>query len=235
MIVLIGILIVIVGFCLRFNPLLVVTCAGVVTGIAGGMHATEIVSAIGKAFSSSRYMGLVWLTIPVIVMLEHSGLHERARTLISSFKGATTGRVLMMYFVVRQATAALGLHSLGGHAQTVRPLIAPMAEAATEARYGQLSKGSRELIRAHAAGVDNVASFFGEDIFIAMSSILLVKAFLDQNGIVVTALQLSLWAVPTGLLALLIHGVRLWMLDRRLRSLNKNSVPASAEASHDQA
>lgn len=31
----------------------------------------------------------------------------------------------MCYFVFRQVTAALGLLSLGGHAQMIRPLISP--------------------------------------------------------------------------------------------------------------
>ena len=74
----------------------------------------------------------------------------------------------------------------------VRPLIAPMAEAAAETRFGKLKDSTRYLIRAHAAGVDNVALFFGEDIFIAIASILLVKGFLEQNGIIVEPLHLSL-------------------------------------------
>ena len=42
----------------------------------------------------------------------------------------------MLYFVAREGTAALGLMSLGGHAQTVRPLLAPMAEGAALNEYG---------------------------------------------------------------------------------------------------
>src|SRR5476649_1156192 len=128
--VLIGIQIVVLCFALRFNPLLVVTIAGISTGIAGGMQTVEIISAFGKAFTDNRYMGLIWLTLPVIALLERSGLKEQARHLISKVHAATTGRVLMLYFFLRQMTAALGLNSLGGHAQMVRPLIAPMAEAA---------------------------------------------------------------------------------------------------------
>ena len=33
----------------------------------------------------------------------------------------------MSYFTIRESSAALGLN-IGGHAQTVRPLVAPMAE-----------------------------------------------------------------------------------------------------------
>jgi uncharacterized membrane protein len=59
--------------------------------------------------------------------------------------------------------------------------------------------------------------FFGEDIFLAVGSILLIRGFLETNGIVVQPLSLSLWAIPTAVAAAVIHGVRLLMLDRRLR------------------
>jgi uncharacterized membrane protein len=144
-------------------------------------------------------------------------LQERARIAIANVKAATTGRLLWLYFVIRQAAAALGLTSLGGHAQMVRPLVAPMAEGAAESKYGALPDRERYLIRAHAAGADNIALFFGEDIFIAIASILLIKGFLEQNGIIVEPLQLSIWAIPTAIAALLIHSLRLWLLDRRLK------------------
>jgi len=161
-------------------------------------------------------MGLIWLTLPVIAILERSGLKEQARHLISKVHAATTGRVLMLYFFLRQMTAALGLNSLGGHAQMVRPLIAPMAEAAATTKYGDLPNDVRQKIRAHAAAADNVAVFFGEDIFIAVQSILLIKGFLEQYGINVEPLHLSVWAIPTAIAALIIHFIRLWLLDRSL-------------------
>jgi uncharacterized membrane protein len=65
--------------------------------------------------------------------------------------------------------------------------------------------------------VDNVAVFFGEDIFIAIASILLIKGFLQTNGINVQPLQLSVWAIPTAVMALVVHTTRLLLLDRRLR------------------
>lgn len=213
---LLGIAVVIVGFLIRLNPLLVIAAAALVTGLAAGLDLTAIIAAFGKAFNENRYVSIVWLILPVIGLLERYGLQERARTLICKVQGATTGRLLLVYFLLRQISAALGISSIGGHAQMVRPLIAPMAEAAAETRFGKLKDSTRYLIRAHAAGVDNVALFFGEDIFIAIASILLVKGFLEQNGIIVEPLHLSLWAIPTAIFALIIHGTRLFMLDRKL-------------------
>ncbi|MGH7604914.1 MAG: DUF969 domain-containing protein [Gemmatimonadaceae bacterium] len=218
MLTLVGVLIVVVGFVLRINPLLVVTVAGLATGMAGGLNPLAVIAAFGKAFITSRYVAIVWLVLPVIGLLEHAGLKERARSLVGGLRGATTSRILLAYFAIRQLTAALGLTSLGGHAQMVRPLIAPMAEGAAENRYGELTEEVRNRIRANAAAVDNIAVFFGEDIFIAIGSILLIKAFLDQNGIHVEPTQLAIWAIPTALCALVIHCTRLVLLERSLRA-----------------
>ena len=117
------------------------------------------------------------------------------------------------YFLFRQITAALGLTSVAGQAQTVRPLVAPMAEGAAEARLGELSDDERQHVRAHAAATDNIAVFFGEDIFLAVSSILLIKGFLDQNGIDVSPFHLSKWAIPTAVAALVVHSARLLRMD----------------------
>ena len=217
MLSLIGVAVVVVGFVLRINPLLVVTVAGLATGLASGLGPLAVVAAFGKAFITSRYVAIVWLVLPVIGLLEHAGLKERARAVVAGIGAATTSRVLLIYFVVRQITAALGLTSLGGHAQMVRPLIAPMAEGAAENRYGELPSKVRLWIRANAAAVDNVALFFGEDIFIAIGSILLIKGFLDQSGIHVEPAQLAIWAIPTAISALIIHCTRLLLMERRLR------------------
>ncbi|HSN18209.1 MAG TPA: DUF969 domain-containing protein [Gammaproteobacteria bacterium] len=218
MLTLVGVAIVILGFALRLNPLLVVVAAAIATGLAAGIDIVTIVSDFGRSFTQNRYMALVWLTLPVIGMLEKNGLKERAQALIAKVGAATTGRVLMLYMLIRQLTASLGLTSFGGHAQMVRPLVAPMAEAAAENRHGELPQETRDLIRAHAAAADNIGLFYGEDIFIAIGSVLLIKAYLDQAGYPLTPLQIALWAIPTAISAYLIHAFRLWLLDRRLKA-----------------
>ena len=218
MLTLLGVLVVVVGFARRMNPLLVVLAAMATTSIASGMDPVAIVAAIGKTFTANRYMAVGWLLLPLVGVLERMGLRERAQTLVRSIRVATAGRVLLAYFVLRQTAAALGLTALGGHAQMVRPLVAPMAEAAAErtlgARGRRLGDALRFRLRAHAAAADNIGLFFGEDIFIAIGSILLMKAFLRQNGIDVEPLDLAKWAIPTAVVALVVHGARLLHLDR---------------------
>jgi uncharacterized membrane protein len=213
--VLSGIAIIVLGFMARLNPLLVVTIAALATGIAAGLDPVAVVSAFGKAFNDNRYVSVVWIVLPVIGLLERYGLQQRARTVIAGLKGATVGRLLIIYLIIRQIAAALGLTSIAGHAQTVRPLVAPMAEAAAEAQGGG-DEETREVVKAMAAATDNVGLFFGEDIFIAIASILLIKGTFETYGIILTPLELSVWAIPTAIAALLIHGARLMLLDRRL-------------------
>jgi uncharacterized membrane protein len=224
---LIGIVIVVAGFALRLNPLFVVVTAAIATGLAAGHDIAKVIASFGRAFIDSRSVAIVWLALPVIGLLEHAGLKERAGAVISRIHVATTGRLLLAYLAVRQITSALGLTSLGGHAQMVRPLIAPMAEAAAESRLGTLSDATRWRIRANAAAVDNIGVFFGEDIFIAIGSILLIRGFLDQNGIHVEPTQLALWAIPTAVCAFVIQGVRLLLLDRSLKAMNLEMPPTS--------
>lgn len=215
MLVLSGIAVVVFGFLLRANPLLVVAAAALVTGFTAGLHPFAVLAVLGKAFNENRYVSLVFLPLPVIGLLERHGLQERARLLIARLRGATAGRLLLAYLFMRQVFASVGLTAIGGHAQMVRPLIAPMAEAAAERNSIANDETSRASIRAFAASADNVGAFFGEDIFVAVSSILLIKGFLQQSGVIVQPLDLSLWAIPTALLAFAIHGTRLLLLDRR--------------------
>jgi uncharacterized membrane protein len=216
MLVLIGIILIIAGFLLRFNPLLVIMASALATGLAAGLDVTAIIAAFGKAFNDTRYVSIIWIVLPVIGLLEAYGLQSYARSLIARMRGATLGRLLIGYMLLRQLLASVGLTSVAGHAQTVRPLVAPMAEAAADAGNPALTDDQREEVKAYAAATDNVGVFFGEDIFLAFGSILLMKGILEGYGYEIEPLHLSLWAIPTAIAAFLIHSVRLRRLDKRM-------------------
>lgn len=242
MIKLIGILVVAVGFALRFNTLLVVMAAGIVTGLVAGMSFSEIMELFGKYFVENRYMTLpVVLMVPLIGLLERSGLQERAETLIRRATTVTAGRVILFYSLVRQMTIAVGV-KIGGHAEAVRPLIAPMAEAAARQQTAALWAGTAggappgalpaktvHSIRAHAAAAENVGNFFGEDVFIAVGAILLMKGFFEAQGITVDVWAMALWGIPTGLAASLVMAWRTRVLDRRIVREVAEAVQASKE------
>jgi uncharacterized membrane protein len=218
---LVGIALVVIGFALRFNPLLVVAVAAMVTGLLGGLPFAKVLATLGKGFNDNRFVTMIYIVLPVIGLLERYGLQERARALILKMRGATTGRLLVVYLAFRQVFAAVGLIDVAGHAQTVRPLVAPMAIAAAEKEHGALDEETSERIKAMSAATDNVGRFFGEDIFLAIASILLIQGSLASFGIDLTPFQLSVWAIPTAICAFLIHGARLLLLDRKLARRGK--------------
>ena len=214
---LLGIALVVLGFALKLNPMLVVTAAAIATGLLAGMDIVEVISTFGKAFNDNRIIAIVWIVLPVIGLLERFGLQQQAASLIRRLRNATVGRLLVLYLLYRQLTAAIGLHSTAGHPQTVRPLVAPMALAAAEKEHGEVDAKLADKVKAYAAATDNVGLFFGEDIFFAIGSIVLIQQTLVTYGYNLTPLDLALWAIPSAACAFFIHGTRLLLFDRWLR------------------
>src|SRR4029453_11975801 len=174
-------------------------------------------STFGKAFNDNRIIAIVWIVLPVIGLLERFGVQQGAKNLIRAFKGAPVGRLLVAYLAYRQVISALGLKDTAGHPQTVRPLIAPMALAAAEKQHGALTEDEAEKVKAYSAATDNVGLFFGEDIFLAIGSIVLIQQIMAGYGYSLAPLELALWAIPSAIAAFLIHSARLLLFDRKLR------------------
>ncbi|HWR30776.1 MAG TPA: DUF969 domain-containing protein [Negativicutes bacterium] len=219
MIKLIGVVIVILGLLFRFNPLLVVLVAGFATGMVAGMSPVDILSAIGQAFVTNRYMSLLILVLPVIGVLERFGLREKAEDIIRSMRTLTAGRVMFVYQIFRQVTVGLGLQ-LGGHPSFIRPIIAPMTEAAA-AREGARGTAWLERIRGMSASAENYGNFFGQLLFPAAGGLLLVKGVLENAGYKVDLLIMAQYAIPSAIAASAIALVRFLLLDRAIRSADK--------------
>lgn len=212
---LIGVALVVLGFALRLNPLLVVTASGIIAALLAGIDFVKILEVFGTGFTSSRTISVAFIVLPVIGLVERYGLQHEAKRLISKAAKLTAGRLLVIYLAFRQITAMLGLTSLGGPAQMVRPVVYPMAEGAAQRKHGDyLPERVRERIKGHSAGADTVGLFFGEDVFVAVGSVLLITAFVDSTyHLSLDALQIALWAIPTAIAAFLVHGFRLLRLD----------------------
>ena len=214
---LIGVAVIIAGFVLRFNPMIVVIAAAIATALIAKFGFAGTLAAVGTGFLKTRNLTLtIILPLATIGLLERHGLRQHAQAWIRRFRHATAGQLLVVYLAVRELTAAVGLTSLGGHVQMVRPLIAPMTEGAAEARHGPLPDRIRHKLRAFAAATDNVGLFFGEDIFVAFGAIVLITTFLHGAGIEVDPLTVAFWGLPTAGVAFVVHAIRLIRLDRTL-------------------
>ena len=213
MIVLLGVLVVILGFATRRNPLLVVGSPASSPGCSASCHRVEVLAAFGDGFASSRSVTIFAITLPVIGLLERNGLQEQARNLIGKLGKLTTGRFLALYLL-----PAPGHRARSGLTRHRRPRAerAPDGRTRWPRRAAERKHGApcrtncRRRSARYAAGADKVGSFFGEDFFLAVGSILLITGFVNTTYHThLEPLDLALWAIPTAVCAFLIHGAPL--------------------------
>jgi uncharacterized membrane protein len=226
---LLGVAVVVAGFALRLNPALVVVIAAMVSGLLSGLSVGELLTLLGAKFIDSRNLLVLLLTLPTIGLLERAGLREHAANWIARMRRFTFARLLIGYLAVRQVLSMFGLTGIAGHAQTVRPLLAPMAEAAAEKLDPDLDLDERERVRAFAAATDNTGLFFGEDIFIAFGAVLLIHGFYAQEGIQLDPRHIAMWAAPTAIAAFAVQSLRALRMQRRLRRSQQNAKQPAGE------
>ena len=83
---LIGILIIIIGFILKFDTIAIILIAAVVTGLVAGMDIVEVLSTLGKAFVDQRLVTLFMLTLPMVGLIERFGLKQQASKLLVTLR-----------------------------------------------------------------------------------------------------------------------------------------------------
>lgn len=150
---LLGIVIVIAGFALKLDSILVILVAAVVTALVGGLGPVTLLETLGSTFVANRSMAIFIIVMLVTGTLERNGLREAAAALIGKFKGATSGLVIGIYGVMRSVFAAFNV-GFGGVAGFVRPIIMPMAEGAIVAQGYEPNEEHVEELKGMAAGYE---------------------------------------------------------------------------------
>ena len=203
--ILIGIVIIVVGFSLKLDVLAVVLTAGIATGLAAKMDILSILE-------------IFLISLPVIAVLERYGLRERSATLISSLKNATAGKILGLYMIIRSVASALSIR-IGGHIQFIRPLIFPMAEAAAKShKQNELTEKETEDLKSLSAAIENYGNFFAQNIFIGASGLLLIQGTLQESGYNVSLKDLSLFSIPMGIVAVILTIAQAYIYDKKIMS-----------------
>ena len=217
---LIGVLIVVIGFAIKFDTIATVVIAGIVTGLVAGMSVMEILETLGASFISNRTATLFVLTLPCIGICERYGLKEKAIDFIRGIKNATTGRVILIYQAIRTLAAAFSVR-LGGHPQFVRPVVVPMAEGAAVAKFGDIDDKTSDVIRGASAAAENYGNFYAQNCFMGSSGTLLIVSTLVAQGYEVTALQIATWSIPIAVISILVGAWRDLTLDGKLAKMTK--------------
>ena len=224
MLSLIGIFIIIIGFILKIDTLAIVVIAGIATGFVGGLDFNEILTKLGEAFVANRYMTLFIITLPVIGLMERYGLKERAAWLIGQLKNAKADGVLSIYLAFRLVMAALSIR-MSGHVQFGRPLVLPMAEGAMRSKYKEVTENDLESIKGLTAAAENYGNFFGQNLFIGASGVMLIIGTLTELGIPVDAKQgpttIALYTLPIAFLALIIGIIQFRLNEKRRKRMHE--------------
>ena len=212
---LLGIVIVIAGFALKLDSILVILVAAVVTAIVGGLGPVTLLETLGSTFVANRSMAIFIIVMLVTGTLERNGLREAAAALIGKFKGATSGLVIGLYGILRSIFAAFNV-GFGGVAGFVRPVIMPMAEGAIVAQGYEPNEEHLEELKGMAAGMENITWFFGQVLFVGGSGGLLVQSTLAGLGIEVELAQLAAIEIPVCIIATVVAIVFYVIKDRKM-------------------
>ena len=202
---LLGVLIVIVGFALKLDSILIIFLALIATGIVGGLGVGGLLETIGTNFVANRSMAIFIMILLVTGTLERNGLREAAANLIRKVKSATAGKLVAVYGMLNALFGAFNV-SFGGVAGFIRPVLLPMIEGAISNKEG---KGL-------AVAMQNFTWFFFQVLFVGGAGGILVQTTLAGLGYEVELIDLAAAEIPVALVALVVSCAFVIVKDNKL-------------------
>ncbi|MFR3730660.1 5-oxoproline transporter, DUF969 family subunit [Lacrimispora sp.] len=212
---LLGIIIVVAGFALKLDSILIIVIAAIATAAVGNLGINGLLETLGSSFVNNRSMAIFILIMLVTGTLERNGLKEAAAKLIGKVKNASSGVVIGVYGIMRGIFGAFNV-SFGGVAGFVRPIIMPMATGAVTAKGKKIKEEYVEELKGMASGMENISWFFCQVLFVGGAGALLVQSTLDQLGYQVNLIDLAKVEIPVSVFAVLVGIVYYYLKDRRL-------------------
>lgn len=212
---LLGVLIVIIGFALKLDSILIVMVALIVTALTGGLGIEGMLETLGTSFVNNRGMAIFIIIMLATGTLERNGLKESAASLIKRFKKVSAGMIIDIYGVFRMIFAAFNV-SFGGVAGFVRPIIMPMALGTVESKGLEIDPQHEEELKGMSSAMENICWFFGQVLFVGGAGALLVQSTLKGLCYEVTLGQLALVEVPVAVVALIVASIYFYLREKKL-------------------
>ncbi|MBQ9845950.1 MAG: DUF969 domain-containing protein [Oscillospiraceae bacterium] len=212
---LIGILIVVLGFALKLDSILIIITAAAATALVSGIDIATLVETFGQSFVANRSMTIFILVMLVTGTMERNGLREASSALIGRIKGATAGIVIAAYGVIRGIFGAFNV-GIGGVAGFIRPVLIPMATGTIESKGHKVDENHLEQIKGMSAGIENISWFFCQVLFVGGAGALLVQGTLANLGYDVPLIRLAAVEIPVAIVGVAVGIIYYWLKDRRL-------------------
>ena len=211
---LVGVLIVIVGFALKLDSILIIFLALISTGLVGGLGIDGLLESIGTNFVANRSMAIFIMILLITGTLERNGLRHAAAALMKKVKGATPGKLVAAYGVLRAVLGAFNV-GVGGVAGFIRPVLMPMCEGAVENAGLTINEDHMEQVKGMASGIENITWFFAQVLFVGGSGGLLVQGALATLGYEVELISLAAVEIPVAIFATTVGCVYYILKDKK--------------------
>ena len=215
MLSLLGVVVVIIGFALKLEPIAIIFVSAIVTAICGGINVVDLLTTVGSTFVANRNQLITIILMILTGTLERNGLKEAGAELIKKAKGLTTGMLIAIWGVLDQIFIIFKI-PIGGIPSYVRPILMPMTLGIVEAKGYEVAPEHEETIKALYGKDYNMSNFFGQCLFAANSSVLLIQSTLTTVGVEVDVMQIVKVQIPIALFAMFVNAAQTLIVDGRM-------------------
>lgn len=215
MLSLLGVVVVIIGFALKLEPIAIIVVSAIVTAVCGGINVVDLLTSVGTTFVANRNQLITIILMILTGTLEKNGLKEAGAALIRKAKGLTTGMLIAIWGVLDEILIIFKI-PIGGIPSYVRPILMPMTLGIIESKGYEVAPEHEETIKALYGKDYNVSNFFGQCLFAANSSVLLIQSTLASIGYEVDVMQIVAVQIPVALFAMLVNATQTLIVDGRM-------------------
>ncbi len=211
---LLGVVVVIIGFAIKLEPIAIIFVSAIVTAVCGGINVVDLLTTVGTTFVANRNQLITIILMILTGTLEKNGLKEAGAALIKKARGLTTGMLIAIWGVLDQIFIIFKI-PIGGIPSYVRPIMMPMTLGIVESKGYEINPEHEETIKALYGKDHNMSNFFGQCLFAANSSVLLIQSTLASIGTDVDVMQIVKVQIPVAIFAMAVNAAQTLIVDGR--------------------
>ena len=215
MLSLLGVLVVVIGFALKLEPIAIIFVSTIVTAVCGQIPPGELLETVGSTFVANRTQLITIILMLLTGTLERNGLKEAGAELIRKLKGLSTGMLIAVWGVIYELAIIFKV-PIGSVPAYVRPILMPMTMGIVESNGRPVPEEHEECLKALYGMHYNVGNFFGQCCFAANGSVLLIQSTLANIGYEVDVMQIVRVQIPVAIFAMVMAAAYTIIVDTRM-------------------